>query len=319
MGLHARCGARKAADRPLHLAGSARAAGRGWRRSAAFSRGPPYSGSFSRLRLLDDAAGEAAALQQLVLRLVVVVDAVAGLLLRDALEVEDVRVLLLDEELGGALVDGLGEERAQRGEGDDRREDGEDEAPAAQEDVDVVPEVGLALRRGLVRRVWGRGDGHEPFAHGPARGSPAVRSSSGRAGAPRLPVPLDATAQEFSLIGRAEQGRSLGSLRSGWASRCETGFPGVRAVFAYRAVGGSGSPDLGCPRASIRTRRGDRHRHRRGPAQPRAPRPSRPQRALTEGLRLLRELADPSAPVTAAAPRDDGRIPRPPSQPAGSG
>jgi hypothetical protein len=48
-----------------------------------------------------------------------------------------------------------------------------------------------------------------------------------------------------------------------------------------------------------------------------SPSPVAPARALTEGLRLLRELADPSAPVTAAAPRDDGRIPRRPSQPAG--
>ena len=116
---------------------------------------PAVLGVVQEVEVLDDAPGEAAALQQLVLRLVVVVDAPAALvLLRDALEVEDVGVLLLDEELGGRLVDGLGEERAQRGEGDDRGEDGEEEAAAAQEDVDVVPEVGLALRAGP--RKWAR-------------------------------------------------------------------------------------------------------------------------------------------------------------------
>ena len=119
---------------------------------------PAVLGVVQQVEVLDDAPGEAAALEQLVLRLVVVVDAAAaGPLLRDALEVEDVGVLLLDEELGGRLVDGLREERAQGGEGDDRGEDGEEEAAAAEEDVDVVPEVGLALRAG--RRTSARSCG----------------------------------------------------------------------------------------------------------------------------------------------------------------
>ena len=42
-------------------------------------------------------------------------------------------------------------------------EDGEEEAAAAQEDVDVVPEVGLALRRGLVRGL-GRRRRHHTFS-----------------------------------------------------------------------------------------------------------------------------------------------------------
>ena len=128
----------------------------GWARMASicFFPRPAVLGVVQQVEVLDDPPGEAAALQQLVLRLVVVVDAGAALLLRDALEVEDVGVLLLDEELGGRLVDGLREQRAHRGDRDDRDEDREDEPAAAQEDVDVVPEVGLVLR--LRPRSWAR-------------------------------------------------------------------------------------------------------------------------------------------------------------------
>jgi hypothetical protein len=106
--------------------------------------------------VLDDAPGEGAALEELVLGLVVVVDAGAGALLGDALEVEDLGVLLLDEELGGRLVHGFREQRAQGGGDDDRGEDGEDDVAAAQEDVDVVPQVGLGRGLGGVGLRFGR-------------------------------------------------------------------------------------------------------------------------------------------------------------------
>ena len=58
-------------------------------------------------------------------------------------------------------------------------EDGEEEAAAAQEDVDVVPEVGLALRRGLVGGL-GRRRRHHTFGlalgHGGARCAKPLRA-----------------------------------------------------------------------------------------------------------------------------------------------
>ncbi len=90
----------------------ARRLARGSRAPASGVRGPPYSGLGQQVQLLDDVVRERAALQQLVLRLVVVV--AAGVDLLDLLEVEDRRVAALDQELRRALVDGAREERPQR-------------------------------------------------------------------------------------------------------------------------------------------------------------------------------------------------------------
>src|SRR5713226_9226855 len=105
---------------------------------------------------LDHAAGEGPALEQLVLRLVVVVARRVDL--GDFLEGEDVRRVALDQDLGGALIDGSREQRAQRGEGGHSEEDGKDQAAAPENDVDIFPEVrvlGLAFRTG--RRDRGHG------------------------------------------------------------------------------------------------------------------------------------------------------------------
>ena len=110
-------------------------------------------------QLVHHAPGEAAALEQLVLRLVVVV--ALRVELRDLLEVEDARVVALDEDLRGAFVDGLRQERAEGGEGEDGGEEGDDDAAATEEDVDVVPEVAVGLRRGCVGlRLGWRGRHH---------------------------------------------------------------------------------------------------------------------------------------------------------------
>src|SRR5207247_6225732 len=103
---------------------------------------------------LEYGAGQGPALEQLLLRLVVVV--AGGVDLGHLLEGQDVRRVPLDQDLGGGLVDGPGEERAQRGEGGDSKKDGQDEAAAPENDVDVFPEVRfLGLAFGTGRRDGG--------------------------------------------------------------------------------------------------------------------------------------------------------------------
>ena len=142
-------------------------------------------------QLLDHLAGQGAALQQLVLRLVVVVRPSPLVHVGHALEHQDGGVLALDQDLRLGLVQGARGERLQQGQGHDGDEDGGHHEAVAEEDPEVGDQglvlagralggrrerwTSQSLVRGGCADITRGPDGVKPFVLRRARGQPTTK------------------------------------------------------------------------------------------------------------------------------------------------
>ena len=152
-----------------------RATGRGGQGRLHLSgiAGTAELGILEKIQALDDAAPQRTALQQAVLRLVIVI--ARRIDLGDVLEGEDVRRVPVDQDLRRGHVDGTCQVRADGGDAGRGQEDGEGELAVPEDDRDVIPEMVFAARFSGTRARGTRGAGWS----GGARWSDGPRGPSG--------------------------------------------------------------------------------------------------------------------------------------------